>query len=110
MSYLKTGEQLNWQSTGLQNRGLGVRLPSHLPVWDKEKMGKISQKISSLKTFVSEVKVELVKCAWPTRKELFGQSVVVIIAVIILGIFVGLCDAVNMNLLSLIIRQGMVIL
>ena len=79
----------------------GVRgsTPSHLPVWDKEKMGKISQKISSLKTFVSEVKVELVKCAWPTRKELFGQSVVVIIAVIILGIFVGLCDAVNMNLL-----------
>ena len=68
-------------------------------------MGKINQGISSLKTFISEVKVELVKCAWPTRKELLGQSVVVIVAVIILGAFVfGLCDVVNVNLLSLIIR------
>ena len=68
------------------------------------KMGKINQGLSSLKTFISEVKVELVKCAWPTRKELLGQSVVVIVAVIILGAFVGLCDVVNVNLLGLIIR------
>ena len=64
----------------------------------------LSGAIAVLENNNSEVKVELLKCAWPTRKELFGQSVVVIIAVIILGIFVGLCDAVNMHLLSLIIR------
>jgi preprotein translocase subunit SecE len=67
-------------------------------------MSKINQGISSIKTFVEEVKVELVKCAWPTRKELLGQSLVVIVAVIILGAFVGLCDVVNVNLLGLIIR------
>jgi preprotein translocase SecE subunit len=50
------------------------------------------------------VKVELLKCAWPTRKELFGQSLVVIISVIILGAFVGLCDLVNMGLLRFIIH------
>ncbi|VGO14670.1 hypothetical protein PDESU_03237 [Pontiella desulfatans] len=60
--------------------------------------------VGSLKTFLEEVKVELLKCTWPTRKELFGQSVVVIISVIILGAFVGLCDVVNMNLLRFIIR------
>ncbi len=60
--------------------------------------------IGNLKTFLEEVKVELVKCSWPTRKELFGQSVVVVISVIILGAFVGLCDLVNMSLLNYIIR------
>jgi preprotein translocase SecE subunit len=67
-------------------------------------MNKLSQGAENLKNFVNEVKVELVKCSWPTRKELFGQSVVVIISVIILGAFVGLCDLVNMGLLRFIIR------
>jgi preprotein translocase SecE subunit len=60
--------------------------------------------IGNLKTFLEEVKVELLKCAWPTRKELFGQSVVVVVSVIILGAFVGLCDVVNMGLLRFIIH------
>jgi preprotein translocase SecE subunit len=67
-------------------------------------MNKLSQGVGNLKTFFEEVKVELLKCAWPTRKELFGQSLVVIISVIILGAFVGLCDLLNMGLLRFIIH------
>jgi preprotein translocase SecE subunit len=67
-------------------------------------MNKLTQSVGNLKTFFQEVKVELIKCAWPTRKELFGQSLVVIISVIILGAFVGLCDLVNMGLLRFIIH------
>ena len=67
-------------------------------------MNKLTQGVGNLKTFMEEVKVELLKCAWPTRKELFGQSLVVIISVIILGAFVGLCDLVNMGLLRFIIH------
>ncbi|WP_372808056.1 preprotein translocase subunit SecE [Pontiella sp.] len=67
-------------------------------------MNKLNEGVGGLKTFLEEVKVELLKCTWPTRKELFGQSVVVIISVIILGAFVGLCDVVNVNLLRFIIR------
>jgi len=67
-------------------------------------MNKLTQGIGSLKTFLSEVKVELVKCSWPSRKELFGSSVVVIISVIILGAFVGVCDLVNMGFLKFVIR------
>jgi preprotein translocase subunit SecE len=67
-------------------------------------MNKLNQVVGTVKTFLDEVKVELVKCSWPTRKELFGQSVVVIISVIILGIFVGLCDLVNVGLLRFIIH------
>jgi preprotein translocase subunit SecE len=67
-------------------------------------MNKLTQGAGNLKTFLVEVKAELVKCAWPSRKELFGSSVVVIIAVIILGAYVSLCDMVNMGLLKFIIR------
>lgn len=67
-------------------------------------MKKLAQGVGSLRTFLGEVKVELLKCSWPTRKELFGSSVVVIISVIILSAFVGACDLVNMGLLRFIIR------
>ncbi|HEY5653843.1 MAG TPA: preprotein translocase subunit SecE [Pontiella sp.] len=67
-------------------------------------MNKLNQCTGSIKTFLEEVKVELLKCSWPSRKELFGQSVVVIVSVILLGAFVGLCDVVNVKLLQLIIR------
>ena len=67
-------------------------------------MNKLTQGAGKLRTFIIEVKVELLKCSWPTRKELFGSSVVVIVAVIILGAYVSFCDLVNMGLLKLIIR------
>jgi len=67
-------------------------------------MNKLTQSVGNLRTFIGEVKVELLKCSWPTRKELFGQSVVVIISVIILGAFVGVFDLVNMGLLKFVIR------
>ncbi len=67
----------------------------------KEKMFKW---VGSIKRFVKEVQTELVKCSWPTKKELYGQSLVVIVAVIILGIFIFICDQINFSLLSLIIK------
>ena len=67
-------------------------------------MNKLTQSVGNLRIFIGEVKVELLKCSWPTRKELFGQSVVVIISVIILGAFVGVFDLVNMGLLKFVIR------
>ncbi len=67
-------------------------------------MNKLAQSVGNLKTFIQEVKAELLKCTWPTRKELFGQSVVVVVSVIILGAFVGVCDLVNMGFLKFVIR------
>lgn len=68
-------------------------------------MNKITQSIGNLRTFMLEVQVELQKCSWPTRKELFGQSVVVVVSVIILGVFVGLCDLINMGFLKIVIKD-----
>ncbi len=67
-------------------------------------MKKIVELINALKTFLSEVKIELAKCTWPTRQELLGSTMVVVISVLILGVFVGLSDSVLMGLLRAVLR------
>jgi preprotein translocase subunit SecE len=42
--------------------------------------------------FLREVKVELKKVTWPTRKQTTGTTIVVIIFVIILAVFLGIFD------------------
>lgn len=64
------------------------------------KILEISDKIIN---FISEVGVELKKSAWPTRPELIESTVVVIVSVIMLAVFVGICDLILMRLLKLII-------
>jgi len=67
-------------------------------------MKKIVELFNALKTFLSEVKIELKKCTWPTRQELLGSTIVVVISVLILGVFVGLSDTVLMGLLRSVLR------
>ncbi len=67
-------------------------------------MKKIVELFKALKTFLGEVKIELKKCTWPTRQELFGSTMVVVISVLILGVFVGLSDTVLMGLLRAVLR------
>jgi len=67
-------------------------------------MKKIAEKAQGLRAFLEEVMVELKKCSWPTKRELIGSAAVVIVAVIILGAYVGLCDSINMAISRLIFR------
>jgi len=66
--------------------------------------GFIFKPFASLKTFLHEVKVELVKCTWPSRKELFGSSVVVIVSVLILAAIVSFFDLIVLGFLKLVIH------
>ena len=43
--------------------------------------------------FLREVKIELKKVTWPTRKQTMGSTMVVIILVAIISAFLGLVDA-----------------
>ena len=53
--------------------------------------------------FFEQVKTELKKVVWPTRYELLNSTVVVIIATIILGIFVGFCDLVLSRIVQVVL-------
>ena len=62
--------------------------------------------ITKIKTFFNEVKVELQKCSWPwdpkekgvrRYKELIDSTLVVVIAMLLLGGYVALFDFVLVN-------------
>lgn len=42
--------------------------------------------------FLKEVKVELKKVTWPTRKQTIGSTMVVIVVVMIISLFLGVVD------------------
>ena len=57
-----------------------------------------------IKKFLVEVKVELTKVSWSTRKELVGATWLVILTTGALGVFIGVVDFVLSKFLSLLIR------
>ena len=44
--------------------------------------------------FLREVKLEMKKVSWPSRREIQGSTVVVIITVIIMATYLGLLDSI----------------
>jgi preprotein translocase subunit SecE len=69
--------------------------------------------IAKIKTFFSEVKVELQKCSWPwdpkergfrKYKELSDSTVVVVISMVLLGGFVSFFDFVLVNVVHFFTR------
>ncbi|MBU0985711.1 MAG: preprotein translocase subunit SecE [Proteobacteria bacterium] len=65
----------------------------------RQEPGKIKSYFDKSIQFLREVKVELKKVTWPTRKQTMSSTLVVIILVMIISIFLGVVD---MGLSSLI--------
>jgi preprotein translocase subunit SecE len=66
--------------------------------------GKIKSYLDTSIRFLREVKVELKKVTWPTRKQTMGSTVVVIILVMIISLFLGVVDAGLSGLLRLVLK------
>ena len=73
---------------------------------------------SRLNKFSSEVKSELQKCSWPwdpkekgvkRYRELIDSTVVVLVAMILLGGFVAFSDLIVMNVMDLILQGAQVV-
>ena len=69
-------------------------------------MGKLADVGKGFRGFVTEVQVELKKCAWPSRSELFESTVMVIVTSLILGFFVGFSDAGLIKILDVLLTFG----
>lgn len=54
--------------------------------------------------FLREVRVELKKVTWPTRKQTLGSTVVVIILVMIISLFLGIVDFGLSNLIRVVLQ------
>jgi preprotein translocase subunit SecE len=54
--------------------------------------------------FFKEVRAELGKVSWPSRKEVIGSTAVVLISVFVVSFFLGLVDVVLQKIMSAILR------
>ena len=53
---------------------------------------KIKDWAKSSKQFYVDVRSEMRKVSWPTRQEVFGTTIVVVIAVFFFGLYLGVVD------------------
>ena len=55
--------------------------------------------------FGGEVRAEFKKVTWPSRTELKGQTIVVIVAVLVIAAFIGVVDLILSNTIKLLVTR-----
>jgi preprotein translocase subunit SecE len=79
-------------SPGAQGKPQPVVKKTYTPV-SKTPVVKEKTLIDKGIQFLREVKVELKKVTWPSRKQTMGSTVVVLVIVTIISLFLGIVDA-----------------
>jgi len=59
--------------------------------------------IGKTSKFLTDVKVELEKVTWPTRKDTYASTIVVIVLVMVSAVYLGGIDAILSRLIRLIL-------
>lgn len=54
--------------------------------------------------YIQEVKSELVKVSWPTQKQTKSKTLVVVIASLVIGLYIGLSDFLFQEVIKLVIK------
>lgn len=60
--------------------------------------------LTKAKNYVDEVKNELVKVTWPTRKETIATTWVVVVIIFLISLYLGACDVVLAKLMRFVLR------
>ncbi len=66
-------------------------------------MVKLSEIAVRVKQFLNEAKAELKKVTWPSRKQAFASTAVVIVVVVIISVFLSLVDLGLTKIIKLIL-------
>jgi len=80
--------------------------PVRRVVAEREPPGKVRQWIDRGVQFLREVKVELKKVTWPSRKQTIGSTAVVIVLVLVISLFLGVVDVGLSSLIRVVLQQG----
>jgi len=76
-----------------------------LPLLPKFACAKLSKMKVSPNKFIKEVKAELLKVTWPTKKEVVRLTSIVVAISLFVGLYIGLLDFIFTKLIQLIIRR-----
>jgi preprotein translocase subunit SecE len=66
----------------------------------------IRAKFESAKQFLREVKTELKKVTWPSRKDTLSGTAVVLVAVFIIALFLGIVDSGLSSLIKQLLKRA----
>ncbi len=66
----------------------------------------IQSKFEGVKQFLREVKTELKKVTWPSRKDTLSGTAVVLVAVFIIALFLGIVDSGLSNLIKALLKRA----
>lgn len=69
-------------------------------------MNRIADLARRALVFFREVQVELGKVHWPSRKETYAATVVVLVLTLIMATYLGIVDFAVSRVLQLFLRQG----
>ena len=75
-----------------------------LPTVKSSQGGAVRNFMEKALQFLREVKVELKKVTWPSRKQAMGSTLVVIILVVIISLFLGVVDISLSSLIRLVFK------
>jgi preprotein translocase subunit SecE len=67
---------------------------------------KIREKFEVAKQFLREVKTELKKVTWPSRKDTLSGTAVVLVAVFIIALFLGIVDSGLSNIIKELLKRA----
>ncbi len=82
---------------------LGVRIPPGLPFLRKQTSGVLTVLVKT-KNFIDEVKSELTKVTWPTRKETIATTWVVVVIIFVIALYLGACDILLAKIMRFVLR------
>jgi preprotein translocase subunit SecE len=60
--------------------------------------------LAKAKTFVEEVREELHKVTWPTRKETIATTWVVVVIIVVISFYLGVCDLLLNKIMRFILK------
>ena len=55
--------------------------------------------------FFNDIKLEMSKVSWPTKDELIGSTIIVIVSLAILSLFIGICDLFLSKIVNVIMTR-----
>jgi len=59
---------------------------------------------NKITNFLKDVKIELGKVTWSTKDDLIASTIVVIVSVLLLAIFIGICDFILLRVINFILK------
>ena len=98
------GKSVSMPATGVEKKKKKVLASKKPSGSDQSAVMKMADKyFGKWIQFFREVKVELIKVAWPSKKQTIGSTAVVIVFVFIIAFFLGMADIGLSSLIRLIL-------